>query len=139
VHTTTEASLEGVPHPRTLRFRVEQVRIDSQRNGGVGVAYLAGDEDTSAPAAISIEAKQWRRSCIRSLGSPTLFSFAAPLSSPRLVTFPCRNGVPRAWRKRSHPRLRTAIASDAPGGSELGRGDEDLPLTAGRLRGRNEF
>jgi hypothetical protein len=28
------------------------------------------------------------------LGSPTLFSFAAPLSSPRLVTFPWRNGVP---------------------------------------------
>jgi hypothetical protein len=103
VQTSTEASLEGVPHPRTLRLRVEQMRIDPQRNRGVGVALLAGDKDNIAPAAISIEAKQWRRSCIRSLGSPTLFRLEAPLSSPRLVTFPCRNGVPSRVAKTKPP------------------------------------
>jgi hypothetical protein len=40
---------------------LEQVRVNAQCDGRVGVAELTGDKTTFIPSAISSEAKPWRR------------------------------------------------------------------------------
>ena len=52
----------------TCRMLAEDVGVDAQSDGGIGVAQAGGDDVDGTPATSSVIACRWRSSCSRACG-----------------------------------------------------------------------